>query len=194
MENKKKGMSTKTMVLGAVLTALVVILQLIGRYTAFFGPFSTALPLIPIVIGAATCGVGIGTLLGLVFGVLVLFTNSELFLAFSIPGTVITVLFKGMACGFAAGVTYKFLKKLNNTVAVIASAVICPIVNTSVFLLGCALFFVGNADAIAAKLSIDASGMSVFYALASANFLLELGMNIVLSPSVIRVLKIREKL
>ena len=45
------------MVLGAVMTALVVLLQLLSTYTTFFGPFSTALALVPIIIGAALCGV-----------------------------------------------------------------------------------------------------------------------------------------
>ena len=108
-------MSTKTMVLGAVMTALVILIQVISTYTTFFGPFSTALALIPIAIGAAMCGMGIGTWLGLIFGVVVLATGgAALFLPFSIPGTIVTVLGKGAACGFAAGLVYKLLKKFNS--------------------------------------------------------------------------------
>ena len=108
-------MSTKTMVLGAVMTALVILIQVISTYTTFFGPFSTALALIPIAIGAAMCGMGIGTWLGLIFGVVVLATGgAALFLPFSIPGTIVTVLGKGAACGFAAGLVYKLLKKFKS--------------------------------------------------------------------------------
>ena len=68
VETKKKP-STETMILGALLTALVIILQLMGSFIRF-GPFSISLVLIPIVIGAATCGTKISTWLGLVFGII----------------------------------------------------------------------------------------------------------------------------
>ena len=50
--NRKK-MSTQTLVLGAVMTALVALLQYMGAFIKL-GPFSITLVLIPIVIGAAT--------------------------------------------------------------------------------------------------------------------------------------------
>ena len=40
--SEKRKKQTKTLVLGSVMTALVIILQLIGTATTFFGPFSTA--------------------------------------------------------------------------------------------------------------------------------------------------------
>ena len=191
---KTNKMSTKTMVLGAVMTALVILVQLISTYTTFFGPFSTALALIPIAIGAAMCGMGIGTWLGFIFGVVVLATGgAALFFAFNILGTVITVLGKGAACGFAAGLVYKLLKKFNLTVAAIVSAIVCPIVNTGIFLLGSAIFFLPSADQIAAQLGLGVSGMAVFWALAMANFIFEISASIVLSPVIVRLLEIRKK-
>ena len=87
----KRGMSTETMVFAAVLTAIVIVLQLVGSFIRF-GPFSVSLVLIPIVIGAATCGKWIGAWLGLVFGVAVLISgDAAAFLQISIPGTLITV-------------------------------------------------------------------------------------------------------
>ena len=53
---KVKQTSVQTLVMGAILTALVILLQCLATYTTFFGPFSTAIGLIPIVIGAAKCG------------------------------------------------------------------------------------------------------------------------------------------
>ena len=187
-------MSTKTMVLGAVMTALVILLQLLGTYTTFFGPFSTALALVPIIIGAALCGAGVGAWLGLVFGVIVLVTGgAALFLAFNIPGTLITVLVKGMACGLVAGLAYKLLRRWNDTVAVITAALLCPLTNTAVFLLGSALFFLPYADAIAQTLKMNVSGMALFWALAMGNFLFEIALSIVLSPVVVRLLQIKKK-
>ena len=187
-------MSTKMMVMGAVMTAFVIILQLLGTFTAFFGPFSTAVALIPIVIGAALCGTGVGAWLGLVFGIVVIASGgANLFFIFDVPGTIITVLVKGTACGLAAGLVYKLCAKINRYVGVLAAAIVCPIVNTGVFMLGCAIFFLDSATDIASTLGSDASGMAVFVALAMANFLFELGMNIVLSPVIVRLLNIRKK-
>ncbi len=194
MNTKNKRLATETMVLGAMMTALVVILQCLATYTTFFGPFSTAVALVPIVIGAALCGTGVGAWLGLVFGGVVILTgNAALFLAFSVPGTIVTVLCKGMACGAAAGIVHKLLKKWNGIVAAIASAIVCPVVNTGVFLLGCRIFFMPFADAIAETLQMNVSGMDLFFALAGANFLLELGMNLVLSPVIVKLISLAKK-
>ena len=182
------------MVMGAILTALVILLQCLATYTTFFGPFSTAIGLIPIVIGAAKCGPKVSAWLGLVFGAVVLLTGGgALFFAFNIPGTIITVLAKGIACGLAAGLVYKLLEKVNFYLAVVAAAVVCPVVNTGVFLLGCAVFFLPHAEGIAAAVGLTVSGMEVFFTLALANFLFEVGMNLVLSPIIVRVLNIAKK-
>ena len=191
----QRGNSTKIMVLGAVMTAFVIILQLLATYTAFFGPFSTAIALVPIVIGAAMCGTWVGGWLGLVFGLVVLLSGgANLFFLFDVPGTIVTVLVKGVCCGLAAGAVYHCFKKFNKYVAVFAAAAICPIVNTGVFLLGSAVFFMDSADAIASQLGLNISGFSVFVALAFANFLFELGMNLVLSPIIVRLLNIKNKI
>ena len=190
--NKKN--QTEKLVLSAAMTAIVIILQVLATATTWFGPFSTAVALIPIAIGACMCGIGVGTWLGFVFGVVVMATGgANLFFAFDIPGTVVTVLLKGMACGAAAGLVYKLLNRLNGIVAAITAAVVCPIVNTSVFLLGCAVFFLDDANGIAEVLGLGVSGMALFWALAVANFLFEVGMNIVLSPVIVRLLYIRKK-
>ena len=191
--NKKK-MSTQTMVLGAMMTALVVVFQCLATYTTFFGPFSTAIGLIPIVIGAAMCGPMMGAWLGLTFGVVVIATGgANLFFAFSIVGTLVTVLAKGTACGFVAGLVHKILTKWNKTVAVVAASVVCPVVNTGIFLLGSALFFMPHANTIAETLAMNVSGFDLFLALAMANFAFELVMNILLSPVVVRLLDIWAK-
>lgn len=194
MNEKMQKVNIEKTVLGAVMTALVIILQLLGSFTTFFGPFSTALALIPIVIGAATCGIAVGGWLGFVFGATVLFSGGgALFWAFNIPGTIITVLVKGMACGLAAGAVYKLLSKRHKPIiSVIASALVCPVVNTAVFLLGCAVFFLGYADAIAETLGMNVSGMALFFALAMGNFAFEVGLNIVLSPVIVRILNARK--
>ena len=185
---------TRTLVLGAVMTALVIVFQLVGTFTTFFGPFSTALALIPIVIGAAICGVKTGAWLGFVFSLVVLLSGgANLFLAFSIHGTIITVIAKGTLCGLAAGFTYKLLNKYNKLLAVVAAAIICPVVNTGVFMLGSIVFFLDFANQIASAIGLDAAGIAVFTAMATGNFIFELVLNIVLSPVVVRLLNIKNK-
>ena len=190
----KRFMSTKTMVLGAVMTALVVIFQLLATFTAFFGPFSTAIALVPIAIGAALCGPIVGAWLGLVFALVVLLTGgANLFLAFNVVGTIITVVLKGMACGFVSGIVYKALSKVNDILAAVCAAIICPITNTGVFLLGSVTFFYSSAQQIGELVGIKGAGFAVFWGLAMANFLFELGMCAVLSPVIVKVISIGNK-
>ena len=100
---KRKNVDLEKLTLGAMLTALVVVLQLVGSFI-HLGPFSISLVLLPIVIGAATCGPYIGAWLGLVFGATVLISgDATLFLQFNAPATILVVLVKGIACGLLAG-------------------------------------------------------------------------------------------
>ncbi len=181
---KISEMSTAKMVFAAILTSLVVILQFIGQ-TIRLGPFMISLVLISIVIGAAVCGPKIGCWLGFVFGIFVLISgDAAAFLAVNVPGTVITVLLKGMLCGLATGLVYKALERKNKTLAVIVAAAICPVVNTGVFLLGCAVFFMDT-------IVLWANGSNVirymFLGLVGGNFLVEIAINLVLSPTIVRL-------
>ena len=121
---KKTKQQTELIALGSLFTALVVILQFIGA-SIRFGPFSISLVLVPIVLGAAVCGYKIGGFLGLVFGATVLISgDAAAFLAVDVFGTVVTVLLKGAAFGLVAGLTYKWLSKINSYFAVVAAAVV----------------------------------------------------------------------
>lgn len=184
--NTKTKMSTKTLVLGAVLTALVVVLQVTASLLARFGIFSITLTLVPIVIGVAVAGPAMGAWLGFVFSLVVLGMDSSLFLAVNIPGTVLTVIVKGVACGYAAGLVYRWFAKKNRYVAVVAAAVVCPIVNTGIFLLGCLLFFMETVSTWAGGAPV---WQYMLFGLVGINFLLEFGCNIVLSPIIVRLLK-----
>ncbi|MBO5253555.1 MAG: ECF transporter S component [Clostridia bacterium] len=185
----KRQTAVQNLALGAVLTALVVVLQCMGQFIRF-GMFSISLVLIPIVLGAALCGTKISTWLGFIFGVVVLFTDAGAFLAVSVPGTIITVLVKGTACGLAAGVVYKLLESKNRILAVFAAAVVCPIVNTGIFLIGCVLFFYETVEGWGLALGFENAASYMFLGLAGGNFLVEMAANMVLSPAVVRLLSI----
>ena len=180
--------------LGAILTALVIVLQVMGSFIRF-GPFSVSLVLIPIVIGAAVCGPYIGAWLGFVFGVAVLMSgDAAAFLAISVGGTILTVLLKGTLCGLFAGLTYRWISKWNETVGVFAAAFVCPIVNTGVFLLGCLVFFMDTVAQWAVGMGFgDNVAAYMFLGLAGGNFLFELGANLLLSPTVVKLLQLVRK-
>ena len=190
--DKRKGISTKDLALGAILTALVIVLQLVGQFIKF-GPASISLVLIPIVIGAAVCGPKISTWLGLVFGVVVLFTDGMAFIAIHTIGTIVTVLLKGAFCGLIAGIVYKLFEKKNVYLAVVFSAIACPIVNTGVFLLGCYLFFFNTIKEWGLNAGFTNVGEYMILGLVGINFLLELAVNVVLSPMIVKLINIRKR-
>ena len=182
---RKKAMSTKDLVMYAVLTALTFVLQYVSILIRT-GTFSITLSLVPIVIGAAILGLKGGCWLGFVFGVAVLTSgDAGPFLALSIPGTVITVLVKGIMSGLVAGLIFKVLKSKNNTLAVAISAISCPIVNTGVFIIGVFVFFLKHfmTDGVTVP--------TLIFSFIGVNFFIELAVNIVLCPAIVRLLKTR---
>ncbi len=194
MENTKK-LSTKTMVLGAMLTALVILLEVISAFLGKAGMFRFTFALVPIAIGAATCGVGISAWLGLVFGLTVLLTgDAAAFLAVNPIGTIVTVLAKGIACGVVAALVFKAIAKANRILAIVVASLTCPFVNTGVFLLGCLAFFMETVTEWASMAGFSGNvGQYMILGLVGINFLFELVSTIVLTPVVVRILNIRKK-
>ena len=187
-----KRMSTETLVLAALMTALVVILQFMGSFVRL-GPFQCSLVLMPIVVGAAMCGPKVSAWLGFVFGMVVLLNgDAAAFLTVNAIGTVITVLVKGTLCGLCAGLVYNLLKEKNKYLAVFAAAIVCPIVNTGVFLIGCFLFFFKTVEAWGLAAGFDNAIAYMFLGLVGGNFLFEMITNIVLCPAIVRVLNLRK--
>lgn len=190
---QRQRMSTEILVLGAILTALVVVLQMMGSFIRF-GMFSISLVLVPIVIGASVGGAKLGAWLGGVFGIVVLISgDAAAFLAISVPGTIITVMVKGIACGLVAGLIYKWLSKYDRYASVVISALVCPVVNTGVFLLGCSVFFMDTIKTWAlAEYGENVVGY-LFLGLAGVNFLVEVAINVLLTPAIVRLLDFRNK-
>ncbi len=204
MENKR--IQTRTLTGLAILTAVVVVLQLLGSFIRF-GPFSISLVLIPIVVGAALYGPRAGAWLGFVFSVVVLIMDSAAFMVVNPLGTVLTVLLKGTLAGLCAGLVYRALSKAAAAPAegearaegrhfdlgVAAAAVVCPVVNTGLFLLGCLLFFMPTISEWAAGAGFESAGKFLIFGMVGANFLFELLFNLVLSPVIVRLIDIGRK-
>lgn len=175
----------------AMLTAIIIVLQLIGSYIKF-GQFSISLVLIPIVLGAALFGVASGTWLGLAFGIVVLISgDAALFMAINPIGTVITVLLKGVLAGAASAAAYRLVEKKSRFAAVLLASFVCPVVNTGVFLLGCLVFFMDYIRDMAGDSNVLVY-MIVSYV--GINFVIELVINLVLNPAMVRLIEIGRKM
>lgn len=177
----------------AIFTAIVIVLQLLGSFIRF-GPFSISLVLIPIVVGAAMYGTAAGAWLGFIFGLVVLLSgDAAAFLGVNALGTIITVIAKGTLAGLCAGLVFRALEKTNTYVAVIVSAVVCPVVNTGIFLIGCLLFFMETINGWAAAAGFASAGTYMIVGLVGLNFVFELLVNVVLSPVIVRIIAIGKK-
>lgn len=176
----------KQMVGISIMAAIVVVLQLLGSFI-HFGPVSISLVLIPIVVGAAVYGPSAGTILGAVFGLVVLMQpDTSFFYGISVFGTVVTVLVKGTMAGWTSGLIFRAIAKSNQTLAVFVAAVVCPIVNTGIFFLGCRLFFWDGIAAIGGGNAFK----YIMTVMIGFNFLAEFAVNIVCSPIIHRILRI----
>jgi len=181
----------------ALLIALVVVLQFIGGALPTIGGFSISLVLIPIVMGAAMYGPAAGGVLGGAFGLIVFICCVT---GFDMGGAMVfqanpllcflVVMGKGILCGVAAGGMYKLLARKNAYVAMLCAAIVCPIVNTGVFLL-CMLTIFPDV------LNAWASGGDVFAYMLSGivlvNFVPELLINVLFSPVGQRILHTAKK-
>ena len=187
-----KNNKIKQMVGIALLMATVVVLQSIPIPPV--GGFSISLVLIPIVLGGAVYGPGAGALLGTTFGVIVYINcvtgvdggGAMVFQADPIL-CLLVVLTKGIMAGWLSALTYKALKVKNSMLAMVCSAVVCPVVNTGIFV-GCMLTFFKDV------LSAWAGGGEIIaYVLSGlllANFVPELLINVIFSPAGVRIAKI----
>ncbi len=181
----------------ALLAAIVVVLQLLAS-TLTIGSFSFALVLIPIVLGAATYGVGTGVILGAVFGLItyigcingtdpggnMLFVANPFWCALICFG-------KGALAGVCSALVYRAVAKKAASArcvffAVLLAAITAPFVNTGVFLIGMVTFFTDT-------LRVWAGGTNAFnymiFTLAGVNFLIELALNIVFVPAICAILR-----
>jgi len=168
----------------AILSAIVVVLQLLGSFIRF-GPASVSLVLVPIVVGAAMHGPGAGAFLGGVFSIVVLLQpDTVFFYGIHVFGTVATVLVKGILAGFLSGLVFRAISGKSQWIAVLVAAMICPLVNTGCFLIGSRLFF-WNA---LAELGGGNAFQYVITVMVGLNFIAEFITNMICSPVILRVL------
>lgn len=189
MSNTSQNKTYRLTALG-ILTAIIIVLQIFTTFV-HFGPFSITLALIPIVVGASMFGVGAGAYLGAVFSVVVVImciTGGDPggFLVWSANPfmCVVMCMLKGTLAGFEAGVHYRALENTNKIVATAVAALVSPIVNTGIFILGMMIFF---RDTLVAWAGDTPVLYYIIFGLTGINFLIEVGVNVILSPVVVKI-------
>lgn len=165
----------KSISINAVLAALTAVLTFIPIP---IGNLNLNLGLIPIAIGAVLYGYKSGLFIGLVNGVCVLLSPAtQSFFALNVFGTILVCLLKTGLAGIICSLVYNLIKNKNDYVAVICGALFVPIINTAIFILGSLVFFGGSFGSL----------ITIFV---TANFLVELAVNIFLCPSIFAIVKI----
>lgn len=198
MNNGKQNGGTRKMTGLAIFTAIIVVLQVLCTFVRF-GPFSITLALAPIIIGTAMYGKGAGAYLGGVFGAVVLVTGLlgwdggtvMLLMGINPLGCVLVCLLKGVAAGFFAGLCYELIAKKNDKLGVLVSGVVCPVVNTGLFIVGMLVFFFDTLSGWAGGQNLL---LYIIVGLTGINFLVELAVNIVLSSGITRIIRAGKKM
>ena len=186
-----KSFDTQKLVMLALLTAVVLVLQLLSSFIPIY-PFRLNLVIIPIVIGAAMISPLAGLWLGFVFGFVVLVSSGDVmpFMVFSPIATIVVILLRGALSGLAAGFTYRALEKRNKTIAVMAAAFVCATTNTGLFVIGMYLFFLP----LIAEWGISGTAETasfIFIGMVGFNFLIEMIVNLILCPAIVRLVQFR---
>ena len=169
----------------SLMAAVIAVLTVLGNFVRF-GPFPITLALAPIIIGAAILG-GVFGLVTLVGGLAGWDGGTVMYLMGIAPVACILVCIgKGIAAGWCAGLVYGAIEKKNRHVGVVAAGIVCPVVNTGVFIIGMLLFFTSALESWA-------SGQGLLYyvifGLTGINFLVELAVNLVLSSGITAIIR-----
>lgn len=184
----------------ALLTALVVVLQIVSAMIPPIGGLvSITLTLIPVVVGGILLGKKSGAFLGFAFGAIVLINciagldvggnilwNANPFF------TALICFVKGIAAGFFPALFYELIcgktpSSGRTFGATVVAALSAPVINTGLFVCGMFLFFGETLNAWAGGTNVM---IYVLTGLAGVNFLVEFGINIILSPAIVRIVAV----
>ena len=193
-----KNAKVKRMVGIALLMAMVIVLQFVGSMIPpIGGTVSISLVLIPIIVGAAIYGPGAGAILGTTFAVVTIInciTGADLGGAMVFQANpllcILVVGCKSILAGVFSGLVYKLISKKNAYVAMLCAAIICPIVNTGIFVTCMLLFFMPVLSAWSGGTDVVTY---VLTGLVLCNFVPEMILNIVFSPAGHQITRIVNK-
>ncbi|MBO5908405.1 MAG: ECF transporter S component [Clostridia bacterium] len=186
--NRNNQALVKKLAFVGLLTALAVVLSYIK--IPLFGTVTVTLVLPVVVVGAALYGPVVGAWLTVIPNISA-FSEAGIFMVYQPIGCIFTLLLKGILAGLAAGFVYKLLSKKHPIGAVTCSAVVTPIVNTGIFVAGCYIFIWEEILEAAASSGV---GIGILLlGLAGINFVAELILNLILCPTILRIIHIGSK-
>lgn len=190
---------TEKLVGMGILIALVIVLQTFASGVKI-GTFTLPLSLIPIIIGGILFGAVSGMILGLTFGIVVVFaviSGAEPFSTILFNQnpqmTILIVLVKGAAAGFMSGLCYKIFAKKNNYLGVVLASVIAPIMNTGIFTVGMLTVFYNVLAETAEKAGFSNPTFFAVTAFLGIRFLFSIGAVLVLAPVFLRIVTVIRK-
>ena len=195
-----KFFSAKNVALLGILVALVIVMQLFASAIPMFG-VTINFSLIPIAFAGILLGALGGAIVGFASGVVVFISaavlgaepfTATLFQAHPVILTLICI-GKTTVAGLVSGLVFKFLTKKNNFIAVCVSAVILPIVNTGIYLLGIVLMKDTTATFLGMGVSTAGAVFVAVFTIIWLNFVLEMAVNLVFIPMIQRVVKVIKK-
>ena len=193
---KTNSEKTKKLVVLAILSAIIVVLQCFCSVLSIPGlNVAITLTLVPILVGVAMYGVSAGAILGAVFGVIVLITDPTAKMLMQ-PGllqaiaTGVLCIGKGVLAGVAGGLVYKLVARKSEAsqlLGIILAGVVAPVVNTGTFILGMLIFFKDTIFGWSA--GSPSFAYFVIVGLCGLNFVVELVVNLVLSTAISTIVK-----
>ena len=199
MSMEKQKQKTRMMVMTAILGGIIIVLQLFAGSIPI-GSFTITLSLVPIILGAVLFGPLQGAILGGVFGAIVCISVVN---GTDIGGhimyqqlpfiTLFLCMLKGVAAGFAAGLVYKALRKFNTIVGVIAAAIVAPVCNTALLSAGMLVFYRNLVDQWALGEGFTSAFAYIIFGMCGLNFIVELTINVILSPVIVTVYNATKK-
>ena len=205
---KKKFFSAKNIAYLGILLALVIVLQWFASAIPIASGVQLNLSLIPIVLGAIMFGMAGGAFLGTACGIVVLIqvvtVPSPFYTTiwtYSPVVTSFTCIVKTAVAGTLSGLLYQVIAKKSPIAAVFVAAGIVPIVNTSLFIVGC--LCMGNTMTVFRDMlvndfsAVQFDGMNIFVfilvGIVTFNFFIEFAINLVFAPAIHRVIVVVEK-
>lgn len=183
----KDKFTTKQLTGAGVLSAVEVVMIAISNYITI-GPVNMNLSLVPIAVGAMLYGPIVGGFLGFINGVVTILSPSTMavFMPISPIGTILVCLLKTTIAGLVSGLLFKAYRN-KSMLSALTSSIVVPFINTGLFVVGCYLFFQSwlNVGAV----GYDNSFMFLLFAVMGWNFLIEVVISTVLSPSVYSIVR-----
>ena len=174
------------------LAAIEIVLYILGLILKV-GLININLSLVPIAVGALLLGPWCGLFLGFINGIAAILSPDTMvyFMPQSVFGTILICLIKSMAAGFFSGLLFQAFKNRKlELFGMVLCSILIPIINTSIFTLGCFTFFRDWLFANAGEIN---PFLFLVTAVIGWNFVFEISISAIFSPAICKIVKIARR-